>query len=76
MAKLKYGKAICYSGFRKNQSPREGIYPSYEEVKEDLMILHGDYKYLRMYEPNQHVETVIDVIKKENFDFRNNINKM
>ncbi len=70
MAKLKYGKAICYSGFRKNQSPREGIYPSYEEVKEDLMILHGDYKYLRMYEPNQHVETVIDVIKKENFDFK------
>ena len=33
-----YGRAICYSGFRKGQMPG-GRYPSYEEVKEDLNIL-------------------------------------
>ena len=41
---IKYDKAICYSGFRQGQAP--GIkYPDYEEVKEDLLILHNNWKY-------------------------------
>ena len=39
---LKPGRAICYSGFREGQSPA-GIYPSYEEVKEDLATKVDDY---------------------------------
>ena len=35
---LPYCKAICYSGYRDGQSP-EGKIPSYEEVKQDLLIL-------------------------------------
>ncbi len=35
---LTQGNAICYSGFRQGQQPG-GVYPSYEEVKEDLLIL-------------------------------------
>ena len=31
------GKAICYSGFREGQQPG-GIVPSYDEIKEDLLI--------------------------------------
>ncbi len=30
------GRAVCYSGFREGQSPDLGIFPTYEEVKEDL----------------------------------------
>ncbi|TLX75032.1 glycosyl hydrolase [Labilibacter sediminis] len=64
------GKAICYSGFREGQSPGSDHYPSYEEVKEDLLILHKHWKYLRLYDCDQHTDTVLEVIRKENLDFK------
>ena len=51
------GRAICYSGFRQGQHPG-GIYPSYEEVKEDLLLLHKHWKYLRIFDCDQHADTV------------------
>ncbi len=63
------GKAICYSGFRNGQSPG-GVYPSYEEVKEDLKLLHGKWKYLRLFDCDPHAETVLNVISNEKMDFR------
>lgn len=63
------GKAICYSGFREGQRPGD-IFPSYEEVKEDLLILHKHWKYLRLYDCDKHAEVVLDVITKENLDFK------
>ena len=63
------GNAICYSGFRLGQQPG-GIYPSYEEVKEDLLILQKNWKYLRLYDCDEHGETVLEVIRKENLDFK------
>lgn len=67
--KVPYGNAICYSGFRKGQHPR-GIFPSYEEVKEDLLLLQGYWKYLRLYDCDQHAATVLEVIEKEKLDFK------
>ncbi len=69
--KLKFdpGRAICYSGFRQGQNPG-GVYPAYEEVKEDLLLLHGHWKYLRLFDCDQHAETVLEVISKEKLDFR------
>ena len=63
------GNAICYSGFRQGQQPG-GIYPSYEEVKEDLLILQKNWKYLRLYDCDEHGETVLEVIRKEKLDFK------
>jgi exo-beta-1,3-glucanase (GH17 family) len=63
------GKAICYSGFRDGQQPG-GIYPSYEEVKEDLLILQKNWKYLRLYDCDKHGETVLQVIRSEQMDFK------
>lgn len=63
------GKAICYSGFREGQQPG-GTYPTYEEVKEDLLILHDEWKYLRLYDVDAHADTVLKVIEKENLDFK------
>jgi len=63
------GKAICYSGFREGQQPG-GIVPSYEEIKEDLLILQGHWKYLRLYDCDKHSEIVLDVIQKEQLDFK------
>ena len=53
------GKALCYSGFRQGQHPG-GKFPTYNEVKEDLLLLNKHWKYLRLYDCDQHSETVIE----------------
>jgi exo-beta-1,3-glucanase (GH17 family) len=63
------GRAICYSGFRAGQYPH-GRYPTYSEVKEDLLLLHKHWKYLRLYDCDLHAETVLEVIKNEKLDFK------
>ncbi len=66
---LQPARAICYSGFRKGQQP--GLkYPSYDEVKEDLLLLQHHWKYLRLYDCDEHARTVLDVIRKEKLDFK------
>ncbi|MBS4060155.1 MAG: glycosyl hydrolase [Bacteroidetes bacterium] len=67
--RLDKGKAICYSGFREGQHPG-GLYPDYDQVKEDLLLLHNHWKYLRLYDCDQMAETVLDVISKEKLNFR------
>jgi len=63
------GKAICYSGFREGQDPG-GVFPSYEEIREDLLMLHNHWRYLRLYDCDRHSEIVLEVIQKENLDFK------
>jgi len=63
------GKAICYSGFRPGQQPNKE-YPSYQEVKEDLLLLEKHWKYLRLYDCDPHAETLLEVIQKEKLDFK------
>lgn len=65
---LPYCKAICYSGYRDGQSP-EGKIPSYEEVKQDLLILQGDWQSLRLYASDAHSETILAVIRNEQMSF-------
>ena len=65
---LPYSSAICYSGFRDGQSPGSAS-PSYEEIKEDLLILQPHWTSLRLYDCDQHAETVLEVIRNENFSF-------
>lgn len=63
------GQAICYSGYRDEQQPGRTL-PSYSEVKEDLLLLEKHWKYLRLFDCDQHAQTVLDVIKNEGFDFK------
>lgn len=72
MAKLNidYSEAICYSGFREGQSPDSGIFPSYEEIREDLLLLAPRWKYIRLYDCDQHAKTCLEVILKENIDIK------
>jgi exo-beta-1,3-glucanase (GH17 family) len=65
-----HGNAICYSGYRQDQSPRTGDYPSHREVTEDLMILAEHWDYLRLYDSSRHAEIVLDVIERESLDFK------
>lgn len=70
MKELKYGKAICYSGYRNGQSPITRIFPTYDEVREDLLILEKDFDYIRMYDPSKHAETALEVIRKEGLQLK------
>jgi exo-beta-1,3-glucanase (GH17 family) len=66
---LAHAKAICYSGFRAGQQPG-GKYPSYDEVLQDLLLLQPTWKYLRMYDCDEHAKTVLEVIQKEQLPFK------
>jgi len=66
---IPYGRCICYSGFRDGQHPG-GIHPTYEQIKEDLEILHGNWQYLRLYDCDLHAERVIQVIEREQMDLK------
>ncbi|MDH4150498.1 MAG: glycosyl hydrolase [Betaproteobacteria bacterium] len=70
LSQLAHGNAICYSGYRHGQSPVSGIFPSYDEVREDLLILAKNWKYLRLYDCSRHAEIVLDVIEREELQFR------
>ncbi|MFN3555356.1 MAG: hypothetical protein ACK4VN_05265 [Bacteroidales bacterium] len=63
------GRAVCYSGFREGQQPG-GIYPSYQEVKQDLLLLNGHWDYLRVFDCDPHAETVLEVVRKEKLNFQ------
>ena len=67
---LKYGKAICYSGYRKGQSPK-GESPSKAQIAEDLEILTADgYRYIRMYDPNDHARRALEIIRERGLPLR------
>ena len=61
---LPYGRAICYSGYRNGQSPITKIYPTDQEVLEDLRILEQHFDYIRMYDPYGHAQSVLRVIEQ------------
>ncbi len=67
---IPYAKAICYSGYRENQSPQTKIYPTENEVLEDLTLLSKYFSYIRMYDPYQHAQTVLKVIRKYNIPLK------
>lgn len=60
-----YGNAISYSGYRMGQNPQKHIYPSQEQIKEDLEILQKNWKMIRTYGSDQHSEDVLQVIHRE-----------
>jgi len=66
----KHANAICYSGYREGQNPCLGIFPSYEEIKQDLLILANNWRFLRLYDCGVHAQTVLKVIRDEGLDFK------
>lgn len=68
--RLEYGNAICYSGYREGQNPGQALYPALEEIREDLLILAKNWKYLRLYDCSPHAEMVLEVIRSERLDLQ------
>lgn len=65
-----YANAICYSGYREGQSPPSGVFPTYAQIREDLLILERNWRYLRIYDCTEHAETVLKVIRDEGLPFQ------
>ena len=66
---LQPGNAICYSGFREGQQPG-GEYPTYQQIKEDLLLLEMHWKHIRIYDCDAHAEMVLNVIEKEKLSLK------
>lgn len=65
-----YGNAICYSGYREGQDPRQRIFPSYGEIREDLLLLAEFWSFIRLYDCSEHAETTLAVIRDERLDIK------
>ncbi|AXJ00732.1 Exo-beta-1,3-glucanase, GH17 family [Cyclonatronum proteinivorum] len=63
------GRAVCYSGFREGQQPG-GPWPTYDQIVEDLHLMHPIWKHLRLYDVDKHAEIVLDAIQKEKLGFK------
>lgn len=68
---FKPGNAICYSGYRRGQSPDSQVFPGLAEgIREDLHILKKNWRYLRLYDCTLHAERVLQVIREDELDFQ------
>jgi exo-beta-1,3-glucanase (GH17 family) len=67
---LPKGHAICYSGYRHGQSPCDQIYPSFDEIRQDLLIMQPYWRLLRLYDCSTHAERVLEVIRRDGLDFQ------
>lgn len=67
---LPRGRAICYSGYREGQSPDSRIYPSLDQIREDLRLLQPHWPLLRLYDCSTHAERVLQVIREDRLPFR------
>ncbi len=66
-----FGRAVCYSGYRRGQSPRDNIVPSEAQIGEDLDILVSrGFSFIRMYDPNEHAERVVKLIRERGLPLR------
>jgi exo-beta-1,3-glucanase (GH17 family) len=68
--RLPQRRAICYSGYRRGQSPGNRLFPSIEQIHEDLRILEPHWPVLRLYDCSLHAERVLDVIRREGLRFQ------
>jgi len=65
-----YQRAICYSGYRTGQSPITGFYPSYDDVKEDLLLLDPHWDLIRIYDCSEHANLVLRAITDESINLK------
>lgn len=55
---------VCYSPFRNGQSPHTGVYPSEEEIREDLTLLQPLVAAVRVYGATHGLERIPAIAKE------------
>lgn len=62
---------VCYSGYRNHESPNIKVYPTADEVKQDLqLVLHAGFGFIRLFDASQHAVTVLQVISDNQLDLK------
>lgn len=64
------GPAIAYSGYRNGQHPDKDIFPSQEQVFEDLKIIEKNWKIIRIYGADQHTADILEIIQREKINLK------
>jgi exo-beta-1,3-glucanase (GH17 family) len=64
------GNAICYSGYRLGQNPQTGVYPTQEQILQDMQILQKHWKLIRTYGSDQHSQDVLEVIRNNKINLK------
>ena len=62
-------QGICYSGYRDGQDPNSGVFPSPDQIAEDLRILAKGWKKLRLYDSGPYARLVLEAIQRGGFEF-------
>jgi exo-beta-1,3-glucanase (GH17 family) len=64
-------KAICYSGYRAGQSPDKQIYPTDDQIKEDLeLLIRGGWTFISLLDSGPFTDRVLNVINNNKFDIK------
>jgi len=63
------GPGVCYSGYRENQFPG-GPIPTYQEVKEDLLLVAQHFSYIRLYSVDDHTRMVLEILEREDLPLK------
>ncbi len=61
-------QGVCYSGYRDGQSPDTGVFPTPDEVAEDLRIVARGWRKIRLYDSGPHARLVLDAIRRERLE--------
>lgn len=67
-----WGYGLCYSGYRRDESPLKKIYPSKAEIFEDfkLLLKHEDWRIIRTYSCDKHSRDILEVIKEKGLNIK------
>lgn len=65
-----HGQAICYSGYREGQHPDKQLFPTPAQVLEDMRILEGQWRLIRLYGSDQHSQDVLETIQRNHLRIR------
>ena len=61
--------SICYSGYRAGQSPSAGVFPTPEQIAEDLLLLRRQgWRMLRLYDCGPHAQRTLECISELGLD--------
>ncbi len=64
-------KAVSYSGYRRGQNPREEVYPSKEQMKEDLELVEEEgFGLIRVFDSRTHGRRTLEVINENDLDLK------
>ncbi len=64
------GDALCYSGYRGAENPDKNLYPTQQEVLQDLTILSRHWHLIRVYGSDPHSADILKTIREHHLSIK------